>query len=142
MDNTTQAAQAIHTIVHHLSALYTRESDQILQEQLGIGFSQFKILSTLQKNAAAQQKHISFELGQTEASVSRQIKLLQARGLLESRPNPANRREHITALTMKGERITEAAQTVLHNYQHSSLRHMSKKQQIQLLELLAKVYQP
>ena len=134
------AAPLIHTLIHHLSSLYAREADQILQEQLGIGFSQFKILHVLQQNAATQQKHISFQLGQTEASISRQIKLLERRGLLESGVNPANRREHTTILTMKGERITEAAQTVLTNFQNNSIAHMPVKQQAQLLELLSEIH--
>lgn len=136
-----EPANLIHTLLHHLSAVFTRESDQILQEQLGIGFSQYKILSTLAENPATQQKHIAFALGQTEASISRQIKLLQRRGFIESKRNPNNRREHLTALTIKGIRITEAAQSVLTNYQTTSLEHMSPKHQAQLLELLSRVHQ-
>lgn len=135
-----EPANFIHTLLHHLSAVYTRESDQILQEQLGIGFSQFKILAALQENPATQQKHIAFTLGQTEASISRQIKLLKRKGMIESRISPANRREHLTALTAKGERITEAAQDVLANYKLGSLEHMGSKQQTQLLELLAQLH--
>jgi DNA-binding MarR family transcriptional regulator len=135
-----EPANLIHTLLHHLSAVYTRESDQILQEQLGIGFSQYKILSTLAENPATQQKHIAFTLGQTEASISRQIKLLQRKGFVESKRNPNNRREHLTALTIKGIRITEAAQSVLVSYQTAALAHMNNKQQTHLLELLAKVH--
>jgi DNA-binding MarR family transcriptional regulator len=130
----------IHTLLHHLSAVFGRESDQILQEQLGIGLSQFKILAALQENPASQQKHIAFLLGQTEASVSRQVKLLQNKGMIETTVNPSNRREHITTLTLKGVRIIEAAQNVLANYQVGSLEHMPEKQQTQLLELLARVH--
>lgn len=134
------APNLIHTLLHHLSAVYTRESDQILQEQLGIGFSQFKIMGTLQSNPAMQQKQIAFNLGQTEASISRQIKLLKAKGVIESKPNPKNRREHHTTLTLKGIRLAEAAQAVLQSYQAASLAHMPSKQQIQLLELLSRVH--
>jgi len=134
------AANLIHTLLQQLSAVYARESDQILQEQLGIGFSQFKILSTLQTNSMAQQKHIAFQLGQTEASISRQVKLLHAKGMLESTVNPANKREHITTLTGKGERITTAAQTVLSNYQINSLSHMSRRHQVQFLEFLSELH--
>lgn len=130
----------IHSLLHHLSSVFTRDSDQILQEQLGIGFSQYKILTTLQDNPATQQRQIAINLGQTEASISRQVKLLYAKGLLTSRVDPHNRRAHRTALTPRGERITEAAQNVLKNYQQGSLEHMSAKQQSQLLELLASIH--
>ena len=135
-----EPSNLIHTLLHHLSAVHGRASDQILQEQLGIGFSQFKILAALQENPASQQKHIAFSLGQTEASVSRQVKLLQRMGMLESTVNPKNRREHITTLTLKGIRVIEAAQNVLANYQVGSLEHMPEKQQSQLLELLVSVH--
>lgn len=136
----TDPSQLIHTLLHHLSAVFTRESDQILQEQLGIGFSQYKIMTTLAENPASQQKHIAFNLGQTEASISRQVKLLKNKGMLESKVNPNNRREHLTRLTPKGQRVADAAQNVLKNYQTGSLEHMHSKQQAQLLELLAKVH--
>src|SRR3982751_4766821 len=122
----------IHNMLHHLSAVFGRESDQILQEQLGIGLSQFKILDTLIENSAMQQRHIAVQLGQTEASVSRQIGILQRKGMVETMRNPVNRREHITSLTPRGERITEAAQNVLSNFQTGALEAMPEKQQTQL----------
>src|SRR6476660_9398443 len=103
----TDTPQLIHSVIHHLSAVFSRESDQILQEQLGIGLSQYKILNTLVENSAMQQRHIALELGQTEASISRQIKLLQNKNMVETMRNPINRREHITTLTPRGERVTE-----------------------------------
>lgn len=134
------ATELIHTLLQHLAAVFARESDQILQEQLGIGYSQYKIISTLAENPATQQKRIAFALGQTEASISRQVKLLHRKGFLESEVNPRNRREHLTQLTLKGRRITEAAQSILKNYQQGSLEHMPLKHQAQLLELLSKVH--
>ncbi len=132
--------QLIHSILHHLSAVFSRESDQILQEQLGIGLSQYKILSTLVENSAMQQRHIALQLGQTEASISRQIKLLQTKNMVETMRNPTNRREHITTLTPRGERVTDAAQHVLANFQSGALEDMPEKQQTQLLALLARIH--
>lgn len=132
--------QLIHAALHHLSAVFSRESDQILQEQLGLGLSQYKILDALIENSAMQQRHIAVQLGQTEASVSRQIKLLQTKGLIETMRNPVNRREHITTLTPRGERIAEAARNVLINFQTSALGTMPEKQQTQLLALLARIH--
>lgn len=131
-------ASLIHTLLHQLSAVISRESDQILQEQLGIGLAQFKILSTLHDNPATQQNQIALTLGQTEASISRQIKLLRGKGLLETKIRPQNRRQHETILTPRGRQLIEAAQQVLASYQQQSLEHMPLHQQAQLLELLSK----
>ncbi|HET6924812.1 MAG TPA: MarR family transcriptional regulator [Candidatus Saccharimonadales bacterium] len=134
------APQDLHKLLQHIATIHARESDQILLEQFGIGYSQYKILGSIKNNPALRQKHIAFELGQTEASVSRQINLLQERGMLTVRVNPTNRREHSVVITRKAERLMEAAEQVLANYQSASLSHLSKQQQNQLLNLLATIF--
>jgi len=132
MDHSQSLAQKIH----NLSAQLSRESDQILQERLGIGLSQYKILASVSSNPRLQQRAIAVELGQTEASVSRQVKLLLAKGMITSRKNPANRREHLTELTIKGERVCEAAAQSLANYHRAFTGHLSPRQQEVLIGLL------
>jgi DNA-binding MarR family transcriptional regulator len=100
-------------LLQHLAAVMGRQSEQILQEQLGIGLSQFKILMVLEWNPRVQQRSIADSLGQTEASISRQIKLLKAKKLLVTKPDPQNRRRHITAPTPLGMQVTEAASDLL-----------------------------
>ncbi|HEX7368032.1 MAG TPA: MarR family winged helix-turn-helix transcriptional regulator [Candidatus Saccharimonadales bacterium] len=134
------AARLIHTLLQQLATVFAREFDQILQEQLGVGYSQYKILAALAGNPAMLQKRIAFELGQTEASVSRQARLLQREGFIENKINPKNRREHLLRLSPKGQRITDAALEILHAYQQESLRHMPRKERAQLLELLSRVH--
>lgn len=123
-------------LLNHLAFVLSRQSDQVLQEQLGIGFSQYKIMMVLMSNPSIQQKQIAERLGQTESSVSRQIKLLQDKSLLVTRITPENRREHITKLTLKGEKLTEQAMLILNNYHASTLDALSEKQHQQLLEIL------
>jgi len=124
-------------LLHHLAFVLDRQSDQVLQDALGIGFSQFKILMALKWHEGVQQRSIAEYLGQTEASISRQIKLLQKMGLLESRPSPKNRREHITTLTAKGERVADQAQQLLNEYHAPMFARLSEKQQEQLVEILS-----
>lgn len=127
-------------LLHHISSVLARQSDQILQEQLGIGFSQFKLLLILEQSTGVQQKHIAQKLGQTEASISRQIKILHDSGLVTSQVSPNNRREHITRLTPKGVKFTDKALEILNNYHAPVFAHLSDKQQQQLQELLASVH--
>ena len=100
-------------LVQHLSAVMGKQADQVLQEQLGIGLSQYKILMLLEWNPRVQQRTIADSLGQTEASISRQIKLLKAKNLLSSCADPHNRRKHITAPTPMGMQLTEAATAIV-----------------------------
>src|SRR5688572_26812483 len=100
-------------LVAHLASVINKQTDQALQEQLGIGLSQYKILMVLEWNPRIQQKAIADSLGQTEASVSRQIKLLKSKNLLVAKADPQNRRRHITAPTPVGMQLTEAATDVI-----------------------------
>lgn len=123
-------------LLEHVSSLLAKQSDQVLQEQLGIGFSQFKILRALQTTPQIKQRDIAFYLGQTEASISRQVKLMIEQGLLRTNISPANRREHITLLTSKGVRVTDAAIEVLGKYHAPTFASLTDKQRDQLNEVL------
>lgn len=123
-------------LIMQLHARMLRDIDQLLLEQLGIGFAQYKILDTLQRNPHTQQKVVAAALGQTEAGVSRQVKLLQEKGLLHADQNPENKREHITDLTFKGEQIMSAATQIMQSYEESLVAPLSEKQQKQFSELL------
>lgn len=126
----------IGTLLQHLAFSLTRQNDQILQERLGLGFSQFKILMVLERNPYIQQKDIAETLGQTEASISRQIKLMVERGMLQTSVSPQNRRRHITTLTIKGMRLYEESVKVLNAHSEQTLGRLSEREQQQLLATL------
>lgn len=128
-------------LMQHLSSLLAKQSDQVLQERLGIGMSQFKILMALKWNHKVQQRSIAEALGQTEASISRQIKLMHEKDLLRTTVSPKNRREHITAPTIKGEELTEEALQVLHDYHAPTFAVLTEKQNNQLLSILALLHE-
>ena len=129
-------ANNIGYLLQRLAFVLARQSDQVLQEQLGIGFSQFKILMALGWNPNVRQCEIAEKLGQTEAGISRQVKLLKEKGYLTTQINPSNRREHITVPTLKGQRLTERAMSVLNNYHAPMFEKLSEKQRERLLETL------
>ncbi len=123
-------------LLQHIAFSLARQSDQVLQEQLGFGLSQFKIMMVLQWNPNVQQRHIADSLGQTEASISRQIKLMHEQGLLQTTISPHNRREHITTLTAKGARMAQEALSVLARYHAPAFGVLSDKQQKLFIEML------
>lgn len=123
-------------LLHHLAFVLDRQSDLVLQEQLGIGFSQFKILMALKWHAGVQQKQIANRLGQTEASISRQIKLMHRQGLLKTNVSPLNRRQHITTLTTKGDRLAQSAIELLNTYHSPMFANLSPHQQETFREIL------
>jgi DNA-binding MarR family transcriptional regulator len=127
-------------LIQHLAAVMGRQSDQVLQEQLGIGLSQFKILMVLEWNPRVQQKAIADSLGQTEASVSRQIKLLKAKKLLATKQDPQNRRRHITLPTTLGMQITEAATAIMRRSLGPEFADLGDDQLVQLVTGLQKLH--
>lgn len=135
-----QAANTLGFFLQHIATLLARQSDQVLYEQLGIGMSQFRILRTLQVNPHIQQRQIADLLGQTEASISRQTKLLQERGMLATRINPENRREHLATLSMRGEKVLEAAIEVLGKYHAPTFNSLSPKEFAELDKSLSKLH--
>lgn len=120
-------------LIQHLSSVMGKQSDQVLQEQLGIGLSQYKILMVVEWNPRVQQKTIADSLGQTEASISRQIKLLKTKGLLQTKIDSQNRRKHITAPTNLGMQITEAATAIMRRSFGPEYSRMGDDQMIQLI---------
>jgi DNA-binding MarR family transcriptional regulator len=130
------ASDDLGYLLQHTAFVLARQSDQVLLEQLGIGFSQFKILLILEQSTGTKQKQIAEKLGQTEASISRQIKLSQDNGLLVSQVSPNNRREHIIRLTPKGIKVTQKAMEILNNYHSPVFNKLSERQQQQLRGLL------
>lgn len=134
------SGHSIGYLFHHISAVLARNSDQILQEQLGIGFSQFKILLILQQKSGVQQKQIALSLGQTEASISRQIHLLEQLGMVTSVVNPSNRRKHIIQPTPRGVKVVERAMQILNSYHSPVFARLDEKQQARLAEMLGEIH--
>ncbi len=127
--------------IHHVAALLERRAEQVLQEQFEIGFSQFKILMALKWKTNVQQRHIADSLGQTEASVSRQIKMMHQQGLLESKTQPGNRRQRITSLTIKGNELADAAVKSLGQNQKIIFAGLSQTQRDELIQSLDAIHQ-
>lgn len=135
-----ESTLAIPYLLQHTAAMMLRQSDQVLQERLGIGMSQLRILTMLEHQPNAQQRKLADLLGQTEASISRQIKLMAEKGYLTVAVSPKSRREHITVPTPKGVKITEAAKEVLAAHNQPLTDLLGAKQQKMLYEMLTDIH--
>jgi len=122
----------ISNLIQSAALVLARQSDQILLEQLGIGWSQYRILRVIKLHDAISQRKISHLLGQTEASISRQIKILTEDGLISHEQLSTNRRVHISSLTIKGIRITDSAIDILAKHDSAIFGNLSDKQRRQL----------
>jgi DNA-binding MarR family transcriptional regulator len=127
-------------LLQHIAAIMGRQTDQVLQERLGIGLSQLRILLLLQHEPGVSQRTLGNRLGQTEASISRQIKLMAEKGYLVTAVNPKSRREHLAMITAKGIKITEAAKDVLAAYQEPLGEVLTEKTHKQLSDTLVALH--
>jgi DNA-binding MarR family transcriptional regulator len=128
-------------LLQQVAAVLGRQTDQVLQGHLGIGFSQYKILLALHRHSHIQQRQIAKELGQTEASISRQIKLLTELHMLSAQINPQNRRERSVVLTPKGVHLIEEACNTLESYYDSIFGALSDKQRAEFEWMLKHIYE-
>ncbi len=135
--NTPLPFQTTGYLLNRLAFSLSRQSDQILLERLGIGMSQYIIMHILQLQPSIQQRVIATQLGQTEASISRQMKILANQSLLEVRTNPLNRREHVIILTTKGERIIDEANNILDEFHKSVFEKIGDKSYKNFAELIS-----
>ncbi|HET7302668.1 MAG TPA: MarR family transcriptional regulator [Candidatus Saccharimonadales bacterium] len=131
---------SLENLLQHTAALLSRQIDQVMQERVGLGLSQYRILSALERNPQLRQRQIAALLGQTEASVSRQFKILLERNLIYSQSNPKNRREKLHALTPMALRMLEASREAANQYVRPMLAELSERERKQLSNGLAKVY--
>ena len=134
-----ETTQSLDYLLERTSHLIHRQADQILQERLGIGMSQYKVLRLLQAHGKITQRFVAVCLTQTEASISRQIKLLQSGGIVHVERNETSRREHLVLLTHKGMRLTMAATDLLETHQAPLLSNFSNKEQKQFARILGKL---
>jgi MarR family transcriptional regulator, transcriptional regulator for hemolysin len=123
-------------LLQHTSLIMHRQTDQILQERLGIGMAQLKILTTVQERPHVQQRYVADSLGQTEASISRQVRLLEEKGLVVAQINPQSKREHVIVLTAKGSKFTQAARDIIDQYHSPAFEQLSDKERQQLTGIL------
>lgn len=99
--------------LQQVSATLSYAGDQLLQAELGIGMSQFRVLTAVQAHGHCRQKDIAARLGQTEASISRQVRIMDMEGLLRINQRPDNRRERLVSLTPRGDRVARQAAELL-----------------------------
>lgn len=140
-----QPMESMGYVLQHVASVAQRQTDQVLQERLGIGMSQFRILLMLSQHvdehSPVDQRRIADSLGQTEASISRQMKLLQELGMVVTAVDPQERRRHIISATTKGLKIVHAAEDILEQYQEPMFASLSDKQRTQLRDALTLLHE-
>lgn len=132
---------AIDYLMRHVAETLGQQLDQIVQEQVGIGMAQYRILKLQNEQPDILQSGMAAQLGQTEPSITRQVKLLTDKGMLVSTINDQNKRQKQNQLTTRGSQMFANAETAIQRFITSMFADVPDKQQKQLLEVLALLHQ-
>ena len=89
--------------IHTLAFLFEKKADELLRENFELGFAQYKVLEAIGRNTNAKENTVAELLDQTEASISRQIKILSQRKLINVDAVMGNKRARELNLTNQGE---------------------------------------
>jgi DNA-binding MarR family transcriptional regulator len=125
--------------IYRLAFLLEKLADASLKSNLGIGFAQYKVLEAINQNALARQNVIAEMLDQTEASISRQIKILQGKGLITVSFVMGNKRAKELGLTHIGEEIVSNAEAVLDVAQAEVMDSLNYQEQRLLQDILERM---
>ncbi len=126
-------------LIHEIGQLLTAESDQILLERFGIGFSQYKVLLCLEERSGIPQKQIAKQLSQTEASVSRQITVLFRKKLVVIKTGKDGR-QNLVFPTSRGVEVITKATKALRDYDFPIFEDLNSKQQKILHDTLNNIH--
>ncbi len=88
-------------------------ADNLLLGEVGLSLGMVRIMSGLSPAAATSQRRLALHLSQTEANISRQLKILKKEGLVSVTKNKKDGRQRDVLLTKKGERKYRTAEKLL-----------------------------
>lgn len=111
----------------HLTYVLQQLSDENLLKATGVGLSQTRIMSVLHSSIPHSQRAVASLLQQTEANVSRQLKVMQRQGLVSVVKNKKDARQRDVKLTRKGESKYKASVKVLQTQEKELLRLLDNK---------------
>jgi DNA-binding MarR family transcriptional regulator len=125
--------------IHKLAFLLEKRADEVLRSELDIGFAQYKVLEAINQNMLARQNMVAMMLDQTEASISRQIKILQKKGLIQVSEVMGNKRAKELSLTVVGDEMVRHAEEVLDVTQAQVIGGLSYQEQRLFQELFERM---
>lgn len=130
IDRLQQPAYALHALV----AVLDRGADRILKERLGITFTRYLTLLTLQRLGSATQRELAAELGVSEPSVSRTVPLLTEEGYLTATSVVGGGNRRRVELTPDGEKLVDEAADLLEDA-FAQVMHRAGVASTQVLEV-------
>jgi DNA-binding MarR family transcriptional regulator len=115
------------TPLHHLMFILQQLSDELLAKEVGVSLSHVRIMGTLDPTVPRSQRVIASSLHQTEANISRQIRVMADDSLVKIAPNKKDHRQRDVTLTTKGVRKYTEAEKLLKKQEAQFLKAVNSR---------------
>lgn len=137
MNNIDIAAQ-LGFELHSAARLMKRNFDRRAKSH-GLTSSRWQVLWILNKDQGMKQAELAERMDVAPISLTRQIDLLEAEGLVERRQDPQDRRCFRVFLTKAAEPVLKTLRSLAHDTRGQALAGISADEQRLLLNLLSRV---
>jgi DNA-binding MarR family transcriptional regulator len=131
-----------YTSLHRLAFSLQQSSDELLLNQTGVGLSHARIMGELGSITPVSQRNLAKQLRQTEANISRQIRIMQRQGLVNIIKSPKDGRERQITLTVKGSELNQKLDEILNTNYRSLLARLDKNESATFKGIINKLAGP
>ena len=133
-DTAAQLGFELHTAARLLKRNFDRRA-----KSHGLTRARWQVLWILNKDQGMKQAALAERMDVAPITLTRQIDLLEAEGLVERRPDPQDRRCYRIFLTAAAEPVLKTLQGLAQETRGQALAGISAEEQQQLLNLLGRV---
>ena len=109
-------------------------------ERFDLKIVEFSVLSLVGSNPGITSRQLCQQLAVLPPNMVGMIDALGKRGFLERRPHPRDGRATGLYLTAAGRELVDTAEPELKSSETRAIAHLSAAEQVQLMELLQKLY--
>lgn len=128
MSNIKTSRKPPASSLHQLTFVLQHLLDELLISKASVGLSQVRIMGALHLALPRSQRTVAGQLMQTEANVSRQLRLMQKQGLVSIKKNKKDARQRDVLLTRKGAQKYDLAEKLIAAQQKELLKMLDKKE--------------
>lgn len=111
-----------------------KHADAVLTKEVGLTYSQFKVLLTLHEHKSLSQQALAEHHCTTPAAISRLVETLVRKNYIARVSNPVNRRENVLSLTTQGSKQLSTAITLVQQLEKKLYSSIPAKKLSEFLE--------
>ncbi|MBF8808233.1 MAG: MarR family transcriptional regulator [Enterococcus lacertideformus] len=120
--------------------IISQESTVLFEKEIGFSLTRYEMLMFLLEKGECLQNHIQVELKINNAAISRHLKILEEKGYVSRKRNPANNREVFVSLSDKAKQELAQCEKKHQKSTDSLCISLTDEEMTELTKLLNKLY--